>query len=77
MSDRSVVRFCRKKNEHRFRNSRRCTRTMAYLRESVLDDGGQLLAAVGREVKKLRSAVRLRLQSGQNTVSQVESVRDT
>lgn len=50
---------------------------MAYLRESVLDDGGQLLAAVGREVKKLRSAVRLRLQSGQNTVSQVESVRDT
>lgn len=50
---------------------------MPYLCESVLDDGCKLLAAVGWEVKKLWSAVRLGLQSGQNTIRQVEGVCDT
>lgn len=47
-----------------------------YLCEAVLDDGGELLPAVGGEVKELRAAVGLGLEPRQDAVRQVQSVGD-
>lgn len=72
-----LIKIIEKNNQFQISWLYECLYIMPYLSESVLDDGCQLLVAVGWEVKQLRSAVRLSLQSGQNAVRQVEGVCDT
>lgn len=49
---------------------------MNHLRQSVLDDGRELLPAVGRKVQQQGATERPSLQPGQDPVSQVQSVGD-